>query len=131
MKQTTYSIAINWLRPNLILCNNIAEIDSSVYDNARFQFYDEEETETEIFQWYLTNLSIDDVEWTEKNFPGVQFTYSDMLDCFVLCVDHYGTGWDYVPTSVSDDLLKINPDIEYKDSCNPPKFVINREIKKG
>ena len=50
MKYTTYSIAINWLRPNLILCNNITEIDSSVYDNARFQFYDEEETETEIFQ---------------------------------------------------------------------------------
>ena len=132
MKQTTYSIAINWLRPSLVLCNKIPEIDPSIYDNARFSFYDEdEETETEIFQWYLTNLSLDDVEWTEKNFPDMKFTYSDMLDCFVLCVDHYGTGWDYVPTSVSDDLLKINPDIEYKDSCNPPKFVINSEIKKG
>ena len=132
MKQTTYSIAINWLRPSLVLCNNIAEIDQSVFDNARFSFYDEdEEIETEIFQWYLTNLSLDDVEWMEKNFPDMKFTYSALLDCFVLCVDHYGTGWDYVPTSISDDLLKINPDIEYKDSCNPPKFVINQEIKKG
>lgn len=132
MKQTTYSIAINWLRPSLVLCNKIAEIDQSVFDNARFSFYDEdEEMETEIFQWYLTNLSLDDVEWIEKNFPDINFTYSDLLDCFVLCVDHYGTGWDYVPTSVSDDLLKINPDIEYKESCNPPKFVINSEIKKG
>ena len=132
MKQTTYSIAINWLRPSLVLCNNIAEIDQSVFDNARFSFYDEdEEMETEIFQWYLTNLSLDDVEWIEKNFPDMKFTYSDLLDCFVLCVDHFGTGWDYVPTSISDDLLKINPDIEYKDSCNPPKFVINQEIKKG
>ena len=129
MKQTTYSIAINWLRPSLVLCNNIAEIDNSVYDNARFSFYDEE-TETEIFQWYLTNLSLDDVEWIEKNFPDLKFTYSDLLDCFVLCVDHYGTNWEYVATSISDDLLKINPDIEYKDSCNPPKFVINSEIKK-
>ena len=132
MKQTTYSIAINWLRPSLVLCNNIAEIDNSVYDNTRFSFYDEdEETETEIFQWYLTNLSLDDVEWIEKNFPDLKFTYSGLLDCFVLCVDHYGTNWEYVATSISDDLLKINPDIEYKDSCNPPKFVINREIKKG
>ena len=132
MKQTTYSIAINWLRPSLVLCNKIAEIDQSVFDNARFSFYDEdEEIETEIFQWYLTNLSLDDVEWIEKNFPDMKFTYSDLLDCFVLCVDHFGTGWDYVPTSISDDLLKINPDIEYKDSCNPPKFVINSEIKKG
>ena len=132
MKQTTYSIAINWLRPSLVLCNKIAEIDPSVFDNARFSFYDEdEETETEIFQWFLTSFSLDDVEWIEKNFPDIKFTYSDMLDCFVLCVDHWGTGWDYVATSISDDLLKINQDIEYKDSCNPPKFVINREIKKG
>ena len=132
MKQTTYSIAINWLRPSLVLCNKIAEIDQSVFDNARFSFYDEdEEMETEIFQWYLTNLSLDDVEWLEKNFPDLKFTYSDLLDCFVLCVDHWGTSWDYVATSVSDDLLKINRDIEYKDSCNPPKFVINSEIKKG
>ena len=132
MKQTTYSIAINWLRPSLVLCNNIAEIDQSVFDNARFSFYDEdEEIETEIFQWYLTNLSLDDVEWIEKNFPDLKFTYSDLLDCFVLCVDHFGTGWDYVPTSISDDLLKINTDIEYKDPGNPPKFVINWEIKKG
>ena len=132
MKQTTYSIAINWLSPSLVLCNNIAEIDQSVFDNARFSFYDEdEEMETEIFQWYLTSLSLDDVEWMEKNFPDMKFTYSDLLDCFVLCVDHCGTGWDYVPTSISDDLLKINPDIEYKDECHPPKFVINREIKKG
>ena len=132
MKQTTYSIAINWLRPSLVLCNNIAEIDNSVYDNARFSFYDEEtETETEIFQWYLTSFSQDDVRWLEKNFPDLKFTYSDLLDCFVLCVDHYGTNWEYVATSISDDLLKINPDIEYKESCNPPKFVINWEIKKG
>lgn len=132
MKQTTYSIAINWLRPSLVLCNNIAEVDPSIFDNARFSFYDEdEEIETEIFQWYLTNLSLDDVEWMEKNFPDIKFTYSDMLDCFVLCVDHWGTGWDYVATSISDDLLKINQDIEYKDQSNPPKFVINREIKKG
>ena len=132
MKQTTYSIAINWLRPSLVLCNNIAEIDQSIFDNARSSFYDEEEeTETEIYQWFLTNLSLDDVEWMEKNFPDIKFTYSDLLDCFILCVDHWGTGWDYVATSISDDLLKINSDIEYKDSCNPPKFVITREIKKG
>ena len=132
MKQTTYSIAINWLSPSLVLCNNIAEIDQSVFDNARFSFYDEDvEMETEIFQWYLTNLSLDDVEWIEKNFPDMKFTYSNLLDCFVLCVDHFGTAWDYVPTSISDDLLKTNQDVEYKDECNPPKFVINREIKKG
>lgn len=127
MKQTTYAIAVNWLNNNYILCNNIFENDPSCYDNARFEWEDD----TEFFQYYLTNASADDIEWLEKNFPDLKFTFSDMLDCFVLCVDHFGTGWDYVATDVADDLLKYNPDIEYKDSCYPPKFETVRTIKKG
>lgn len=124
MKQTTYSIAINWLRPAIVLCNNIPEIDDSVYDNARFDWEDKE-----IYQWYITDLSSDDIDWLELNFPGLLFTFSDKLDCFILCVDHWGTAWTHVSTSVSDKLLKYNPEIEYKDSCNPPEFITKREIK--
>lgn len=93
--QTTYRVAVDWLRPNLILCNNIYEIDESVWDNERFSHFDEDENETEIYQWYLTDLNESDVEWLEEHF-GLLFTYSDKLDCYVLCVDHLGTAWDYV-----------------------------------
>lgn len=92
--QTTYLEAVNWLHNSRILCNDIAEKDPSVYDNMRFSL-DYEKGE-EIFQWWLTDCSKDDVEYLERRF-GLLFTYSDLLGLYVLCVDHFGTSWDYVP----------------------------------
>lgn len=97
---TTYKEAVNWLNNDYILCNNLLDIDQSVYENARYNAYDEEtETQTEIFQWYLTDASTEDVEFLEKHF-GLLFTYSNLLDLYVLCVDHYGTSWGYVRQEV-------------------------------
>lgn len=97
---TTYKEAVHWLHNNFVLCNNIPGVDESVWDNARFPLYDDEsETETDIFQWFITDASESDVEYLEKNF-GLLFTYSNKLGCFVLCVDHWGTSWDYVPCEV-------------------------------
>lgn len=91
---TDYATAVNWCNNHRVLCNNIAEIDPSVIDNARFAWYDEEtEQDTEIFQWFITDCSEWDVEFLEEHFSGLLFTYSDLLDCFVLCVDHFGTMW--------------------------------------
>ena len=112
---TNYKVAVNWLNNSFVLCNNIAEVDESIFENCRFSFfyYEDEngetyenedeipenvefwEKETGIFQWFITDASEDAVEFLEKHF-GLLFTYSDKLDCFVLCVDHYGTSWDYV-----------------------------------
>ena len=97
--RTNYRTAVDWLNTALVLCNNIGEVDPSIWDNARFSFYEEDEDgyehETEIFQYYLTDASESDVEWLEEHF-GLLFTYSDLLDIYVLCVDHWGTSWDYV-----------------------------------
>lgn len=97
MKYTTnYKVATSWLHNSLILCNNIVEKDLSVYDNMRFSNYDEEDdTYTDIYQWFLTDCSESDVEYLEEHF-GLLFSYSDLLGLYILCVDHYGTGWDYV-----------------------------------
>jgi hypothetical protein len=113
---TDYATAINWLNTNLILCNNIGDIDQSIYDNMQFNFYDEEEENyTEIFQWYLTDLTQDKIEWLQKTFKGLLFTYSDLLDCYVLCVDHFGTSWKYVAIEVLDkDWIAINKDKKLK-----------------
>ena len=95
---TDYATAVNWCHNHRVICNNIAEIDPSVYDNARFAWYDEEtEQDTEIYQWFVTDCSEWDVEFLEEHFPGLLFTYSDLLDCFVLCADHFGTAWVGVP----------------------------------
>ena len=52
----------------------------------------------DIFQYYLCNLS----EWQRENAKehGLLLSYSDLLGCDVLCVDHWGTSWDYVLTDV-------------------------------
>lgn len=96
---TNYRTAANWLNGSLILCNEIAQIDDTILDNARFDWYNEESEEyIEIYQYFLTNYSQSDVEFLEEHF-NLLFSYSDKLNLFVLCVDHYGTSWDYVHCS--------------------------------
>ena len=91
---------VEWLNNSYILCNNIVDIDQSVYENMRFSDYDEEtESYTEIYQWFISDCSEDEVEYLERNF-GLLFTYSDLLDKYILCVDHYGTSWDHVHCEV-------------------------------
>lgn len=108
---TDYHTAIHWCGNDYVLCNNITSIDPSIYDNARFNFDDN----TEIFQWYLTDASIFDIKYLENTF-GLLFTYSDVLDLFVLCVNHFGTAWSHVPCEVlSEDWIDFNGnDFEFK-----------------
>lgn len=101
---------------DLVLCNNIVNIDDSIYDNMQngFHYVDDEGNERteeeyqndttwtidieydDIYQYYLCNVSQFDKEQALK--AGLILSYSDMLDCDVLCVNHYGTSWDYVLT---------------------------------
>lgn len=96
---TTYSQAVYGLHNDFVLCNNIVNIDESIWDNMRFNYYDEDDNPIEIYQWYITDASQSDVEYLEKHF-GLLFTYSDKLDCYILCVDHCGTSWNHVACEV-------------------------------
>lgn len=128
-KYTTYRIATKWLNNSYILANNIAE-EEGFFDECRFNLYDEYNNFIDIYQYYITDASLDDVEYLEKTF-GLKFSYSNKLDCFILCVDHWGTGWDYVSCECSEELIKINPEIEYNDSCYPPKIETTRKFIAG
>lgn len=105
-RRTTYYNAVHWLHNNFVMANNIPEIDPSVWDNMRSPLTwsddDGEEHEIEIYQWFITDTSEGDVRFLEKSF-GLIFTYSDMLDCFVLCVDHWGTDWHGVGCDCNND----------------------------
>jgi hypothetical protein len=98
---TNYMDAVHWLHNSYIMCNNLPEIDESIFENFRFDYYDENQDPTEVYQWFLCSGCESDIEYLEKRF-GLKFTYSDKLDLFVLCVTHFGTSWDYV----------FNPDAE-------------------
>ena len=119
--RTNYSVAVNWFNNDFILCNEIQNLDPSIFDNAHFGFFyytDEDgnqyesesdyegeeelnENSRDIFQYYLTDCSESDVEFLEESFPYLLFTYSDLLGLYVLCVDHYGTNWYYVGTDTT------------------------------
>lgn len=103
--RTTFAIAVNWLKSALIMCNNIWEIDPSVIENTRFSFFDEDGEPVDIYQWFITDCTDDDVEYLEEHF-GLLFTYSELLDLYILCVDHLGTSWDYV---------YVDTDLEYAE----------------
>lgn len=87
---------------SLILCNNIPNVDESLYDNIEngIETWDDGE-DVEIYQYYL----IDDYT-TEvlKEYTNEIIFYSELLDVYVLGVTHFGTSWDYVPTDI-----KIKP----------------------
>lgn len=108
MFRTTYAVAVNWLNSALVMCNHIWEIDTTVAENIRFSIYSEDGEIFEIYQSFITDCSLTDVEFLEEHF-GLKFTYSELLECFILCVDHYGTAWDYV---------MIDTDLE-QASCEP------------
>lgn len=128
-KYTTYKIATKWLNNSYVLANSVAE-EEGFFDECRFNLYDENDNFVDLYQYYITDASLDDVEYLEKTF-GLKFSYSNKLDCFVLCVDHWGTSWDYVSCEISKELLEVNPELEYSDSCNPPMIKTSREFIAG
>lgn len=95
---------------SIILCNNIPQVDEYLFDNienGRFTiYYDEngdeceedvavDQSENEIFQWYLIDGGTAD---RLKHSTNELIFYSDTLDVYVLGVTHYGTAWSHVGT---------------------------------
>ena len=93
----SYRRVIDRYISDLVLCNKIEEIDSNIFDNM--SIYEEE-----IYQYYLCNLS--EFEKEKLKEYGIILSYSNILELDVLCVEHYGTSWDYVMTDIkwSEDL---------------------------
>jgi hypothetical protein len=102
---TNYRVAVKWCNNSYVMCNNIPEIDPSIWDYMRFGLVDEDGNCIEIYQWFISDASEGDVRYLESAF-GLKFTYSELLDCFILCVDHYGTPWDYVYCETSNEYAK-------------------------
>ena len=87
---------------DIVLCNNITEVDDEIWDNVdESDLIDEdgdEMNDLEIYQYYLCNVG----EWQKEQLKGtgVILSYSNVLDCDVPMVQHWGTSWDYVMTDI-------------------------------
>ena len=99
-----YSTIIDFYCKDILLCNNIADADPSIWENIECgSVYDEETDEyTDIFQYYLCRLNEYEIEsineFNKAYDENIIIAYSDLLDVDVLMVDHLGTSWDYVLT---------------------------------
>lgn len=122
-RYTDYKTAVNWCHNALILLNNIPDIDTNFFEE-NYEIFTKGKTDEQIdngeyneyFQYYITDCSKFDKEWLEQTFD-LTFAYSSLLDKYVLCVDHCGTSWDYVPCEVlSDSWWETNGNkYEYKN----------------
>lgn len=93
--KASYKRVIDRYIDDLVLCNKLPEIDNSIFDTV--DIYDEEtDTYTDIYQYFLCNID----EYTKEALEsyGLIIGYSELLECDVLMVEHWGTSWDYVMT---------------------------------
>lgn len=99
----SYRTLLNYYDITPILCNNIVNIDESLYDNVEVgSIYDEEnDYYYDIFQYFIINLSEWELENIKKYYNDeLIIAYSEKLENYILMVDHYGTSWDYVLTDI-------------------------------
>ena len=86
--------------------------------NCDFEFvlnseYDEENEEyVDIYQYYLIDINQYTLEILQrKECKDLIIAWSETLEEYVLFVDHFGTGWDYVMTNIDWTLDYNEADI--------------------
>ena len=103
--RASYKTLVDRFVGDRVLCNNIVDIDESIWDNVEVgQLYNEETDEyVEIYQYFVCNVSeweIETLKELTKDNNDIIIAYSNVLGTHILMVDHWGTSWDYVLTSV-------------------------------
>ena len=93
--RVSYKRIIDRYISDLVLSNEVANLEpyEELYDNMQNGYED-----MEIYQYYVCNLT--EFEKEKLLEYGIILSYSNVLDVDVLCVDHFGTSWDYVMTDV-------------------------------
>lgn len=93
-----YESAIKWLGNKYILCDEICEIDMSIYNNYDGDIRD-------ITQYYLSDCSSADAKFLEDSFSDIIFGYSEVLGLHVLLVFSYGVSWKQIPVEVINNNI--------------------------
>lgn len=87
---------------NVWLFNKAYELSDYEFELVLGDIYDEENDEyKDIYQYYLIDIDEYTLELLQKaNCEDLIIAWSEKLEEYILCVDHFGTSWDYVLTSI-------------------------------
>ena len=119
----SYARLTDFLFSDMVLCNNIQEVDPEIFGNIEIgslyyytdedgneyteEEYDNDETgkihqcENDIYQYFIVDLRYGDIEYIKNTYGDcVILAYSNLLDVYVLMVDHFGTSWKGVMTDI-------------------------------
>jgi len=106
-KRISYKRLINYLFTDLILCNDIEKLFNAEINGEYNEIlpeigadYDSERDEyAEIYQYFIVDFPAFNYDFMKKYCNDeIILYYSDLLDLYILGVDHLGTSWDYVLT---------------------------------
>ena len=100
-KKISYKTLIKYLFTDMILCNDFYKADEYFQDYIESgEIYDGKIDEYKyIYQYFIVDFPNFNLDFIKKycNNEIILF-YSEKLDLYILGVDHFGTGWDYVLT---------------------------------
>lgn len=66
----------------------------------------EYEENGEFYQYFIIDINKWDLEYLQEcGQKTLQILYSELLDCYVLAVGHFGTSWDYVSSDFKLEII--------------------------
>lgn len=110
----SYRRLIDRISNQIYLFNKAPKLSNYDFEFIIGNDYNEETDEyVEIYQYYLIDLCLNktyDKDIIEALQNELIIAWSETLQEYVLCVDHWGTSWDYVMTSIkwATDYDKAN-----------------------
>ena len=98
----SYRRLINRISNNIWLFNNAPKLSKYDFNYEVNSDYDEENDEyLNIYQYYLIDINDYMIEkLNDIKCQDIIIAWSETLEEHILMVDHFGTSWDYVMTSI-------------------------------
>ena len=98
----SYKRLINRISSGIWLFNNAPKLSEYDFEFEIGSDYNEEDDEyIDIYQYYLIDINPYMIEKLQEiGCQDVIVAWSENLEEYVLFVDHFGTSWDYVSTSI-------------------------------
>lgn len=98
------------------------------------EYDDETESYNEVYQWYIIPSDYT-VRWLKEFCPEIaaDIHHSETVGHYIMAVRHWGTGWDYVATTLEvedEDLAKLYQKTYHDDlSDDVKRMVLNEDVK--